>query len=401
MNEDPPEHSEEQRNFEASTVPLSTEAEASILADGNPAADQSAQQRKDDDRERIIRSYQEILEQKAVYYPVCYRFQRELGYGRQGRVFLCLRQGARGCMTKHAIKVFDPSIYRSAARYWTDMGRIASQVSTLQTIRTPNLASLDTYDEVNGVGYLQMELVNGIDLRGLLSLRQIMAVKAICAPADWSAITDSVFRLDAEKEQVSIQPGVAIYILRMILRGLENLHDAGFVHSDIKPSNIMVNRLGYVQIIDFGRASRANERTRILLGSPMYMSPEAHMRKPTGVKSDLYSVGIVALELLSGRPLVRRPNIEEAELLDIKLALPDRLHTLLPDYVLENEEFMKVLRRLIQPDPAHRFPNAAEAETDQKGLRLVHKQLMLIGQDTDYSRALGHYMGRLLKLRMV
>ena len=406
--------------FESPTTPLESITETSMLSDALAPPPASAggkdgkddkdgkdikggkkkkQAKKDADRERLIANYKEILDQKAVYYPVCYRFQRELGSGRQGRVFLCLRQGARGCLTKHAIKVFDPSIYSSAAKYWTDMGRIASQVSMLQTVRTPNLAALDTYDEVNGVGYLQMELVNGVDLRALLSLRQIMAVKSICSPADWSLITDSVFRI--KDDRVAIQPGVAIYILRMILRGLENLHEAGFVHSDIKPSNIMVNRLGYVQIIDFGRASRPNEKSRILLGSPMYMAPETHMRKPSLHQTDMYSVGIVALELLSGRPLVSRPGIEESELLDIKLSLPDRLDKILPEYVLENEQFVKVIRRFIQPDPKDRFPDALTAETEGEGLRLVHKQLVRIGQDTDYSRALGHYMSRLLKLRVL
>lgn len=362
-----------------------------------PVAASPLSARRAKERDRLIENYKDILNQRAIYYPVCYRFQRELGRGRQGTVHLCLRQGARGCLTRHAIKIFDPAIYKSTVKYWTDMGRIASQVSTLQTVRSPNLISLDTYDEVNGVGYLQMELVNGVDLRYLLSGRYVKAVRSICTDEEWDSISNTVLRL--EDDRVSFQPGVAIYILRMVLRGLENLHAAGFVHSDIKPSNVMINALGYVQLIDYGRASRPAEKSRILLGSPMYMPPEMHERKPAIEQSDLYSVGIVGLELLRGRFLVEKTNITEDDLKEAKQNLPDILPDILPAHVTENAEFMRVLHKFVAVDPDDRFPNALVAETEQEGLRIVHKQLMQTGQDTDYLRALGFLMSKIVQLR--
>ncbi|MDD2237185.1 MAG: hypothetical protein PHG65_08285, partial [Kiritimatiellae bacterium] len=89
--------------------------------------------------ELLISNYQAILQDRAIYYPVAYRLERVLGQGRQGIVFLGLRQGARGCVTHHAIKLYDPGIYANTQRYWTDMGRIALQVSRLQTVNTPYL----------------------------------------------------------------------------------------------------------------------------------------------------------------------------------------------------------------------------------------------------------------------
>ena len=88
-------------------------------------------------KEELVKRYHALLRANAIYYPVAYQFLEELGRGRQGVVFLGLRQGARGCVTRHAIKVFDPGIYKSTETYWTDMGRIASQISSLQTMRTP------------------------------------------------------------------------------------------------------------------------------------------------------------------------------------------------------------------------------------------------------------------------
>ncbi|MGA1130126.1 MAG: hypothetical protein ACO3XN_08690, partial [Chthoniobacterales bacterium] len=99
---------------------------------------------------QLAANYRAILEAKAIYYPVAYRFIRELGRGRQGVVYLGLRQGARGSVTRHAIKVFDPSIYPNAKKYWTDMGRIAVQTSKLQTVKSPNIVAPDNYEEYNG-----------------------------------------------------------------------------------------------------------------------------------------------------------------------------------------------------------------------------------------------------------
>ena len=60
--------------------------------------------------DHLRKNYESITTASAIYYPVAYQFVRELGRGHQGRVFLALRQGARGCITEHAIKLFDPSI---------------------------------------------------------------------------------------------------------------------------------------------------------------------------------------------------------------------------------------------------------------------------------------------------
>jgi serine/threonine protein kinase len=306
---------------------------------------------------------------------------------------LALRHGARGCVTRHAIKLFDPSIYPDAATYWMDMGRLASQTSSMQSIHSPNLVARETYDETDGIGYTQMEVIHGTDLGQFLSGAHLDRVRTQLPHRQWERLYDVLFR--RQDDCLRIQPGIVVYIMRMLLRGLEWLHNKGFVHGDVKPSNIMLDRLGYVKLIDYGRAARANERTKVLFGSPLYMAPEVHRRRPILIQSDLYSVGLVGMVMLVGKRLLFERHMTEGQLVDFKLTLPGRLSEFLPPYVLENERLVAVLRRFLSPRPEDRFPNAQIAESDAEGLREVHKQLMHTGKDSDYLREVSHFVNRI------
>ena len=344
---------------------------------------------------QLVANYRAILAARAVYYPVAYRFPRELGRGRQGIVFLGLRQGARGCITRHAIKLFDPGIYGSAKKYWTDMGRIAAQTSKLQLVKNPALVAPEIYEESNGIGYVQMEVVDGISLRELLDGTHLEQVRARSTEAEWRRFTDVIFRL--EHGRILIQPGIALYILRQVLRGLETLHEMGFIHADVKPANIMVDRLGYVKLIDYGRAMLVNEKITLLLGTPAYMAPETHTERIARTVSDLYSLGLVGLEMLRGARLFPADKpLSESEFLAGKRELPGRLFDILPDHVRKNGPFLALLQRLLNPDPAGRFATAEEAELGENGLAMLHKQLTLAGKDTEYSRELENYLSKIV-----
>ncbi len=344
---------------------------------------------------QLVANYRSILDANAIFYPVAYRFVKELGRGRQGVVFLGLRQGARGSVTRHAIKVFDPGIYPNAKKYWTDMGRIAVQTSKLQTVKSPNLVAPDIYEEYNGIGYVQMEAINGVGVRYLLDGGHLERARQNSSPEDWAGFTDIIFRIKDGK--VAIQPGVVIYIIRRVLRALEGLHEAGFIHCDVKPANIMIDHLGYVKLIDYGRATLNNEKVSFLLGTPVYMAPEMHRREPAMIASDIYTVGLVILEMLRGEPLIPKPGgMNETELMKLKMGLAARLPELLPEHVRRNEVFVGVLRRFLDPDPSRRYANAQEAESGKQGLILVHKQLAMAGKDTEYGRELEKYLEKLV-----
>lgn len=348
---------------------------------------------------QLTQHYQAILQAKALFYPVAYRFVRELGRGRQGVVFKALRQGARGCITRHAIKVFDPGIYPNAKKYWTDMGRIAAQASKMQSLGSPHLVSPDIYEEYNGIGYLQMGMVDGVGLRYLMDADHIPRARRDSSAEEWARLYDAIFHEGSGR--VAIQPGIAIHIMRRVLRGLEVLHELGFVHCDIKPANIMVDRLGSVKVIDYGRGAFTNEQQAFLLGTPHYMAPEQHRREAANPASDIYAVGLVGLEMLRGEPLMKfkdgKPS--ENDLLACKLKLCDILPDLLPDYVRRNEAFVGVLRKFLHPDPSKRYASAEAAEAGRGGLILVHKQLAQAGQDTEYGRELENYLSKLIDPR--
>lgn len=343
---------------------------------------------------RLVENYHSILRARALYYPVAYQFLKELGRGRQGIVFLGLRHGARGCMTRHAIKLFDPSNYPTPESYWTDMGRIAVQTSRLQVMQAPNLVARDNYEETYGIGYLQMEAIDGTDLRAFMEGEHLERARSRSTREEWARFTDVIFRVHGEK--VCIQPGIAIYIIRAVLRGLEALNAMGFVHCDVKPGNVMIDRLGYVKLVDFGRATSLGEKSSWLRGTPLYMAPETHRREPPTVQSDLFSAGLVLIEMLRGEP-VCEPAWDEGEMLQFKLKLQERLAGYLPPYVVQNERLVQTLRRMIAPDPARRFATASEADSGTDGFIHVHKQLVHMGKDTEYGREIEQYLAKILE----
>ncbi|MBN1673039.1 MAG: serine/threonine protein kinase [Kiritimatiellae bacterium] len=344
--------------------------------------------------QQLKANYDAILRERSIRYPVLYHLIRELGRGRQGVVFLGMRQGARGCLTRHAIKLFDPSIYSSPKKYWTDMGRLASQVSRLHLIRSDNLVSRDIYEECNGIGYIQMAAVDGIDLRYLLDGSHLAIARSQSTDEEWAHFTEVIFRLD--EKRIGLQPGIALHIVRKVLRGLEVLHEAGFLHGDIKPTNIMIDRMGSIKLVDFGRAVMVGEHVNILLGSPFYMAPEIHRREPGKPQSDIYSLGLLALEMLRGEDLVESTGMGEPELLEWKMDLLATFEALMPEHVRENEELMTTLRRFIHPEPEERHTSAEEAETGSDSLRVVHQKLALDKKDAEYERELQNYLAKLI-----
>lgn len=339
---------------------------------------------------QLMDQFHSIVASQSIYYPVAYRFQDRIGSGQQGVVFHARRHGSRGCVTEHAVKVFDPGIYPSVKKYWTDMGRIAAQVSKLQAVRSPNLVDCDIYEETNGIGFVQMELIQGMTLLQLLDPEVMEAVRMKCSLAEWESLTKIIF--NRFQHRWCIQPGVAIHIMRQMLAGLETLHASNYLHCDIKPSNIMIDPLGYVKIIDFGRANLIHEKSSILVGTPMFMAPEIHDRAPASIQSDLYSVGLVGLFLMTGRVLCPGGGVTEQQLKEVKSCLPHELPGMLPAYVTRNERFMQILRRFLDPDPAKRYDDARKAESYGEGLAIVHKQLTQLNIDSEYRRDLAHYL---------
>lgn len=367
---------------------------ARTAADFKTAADRPATRPADPEFDELIANYRAILHNRSIPYPVAYQFVKELGHGRQGVVFLGIRHGARGCLTHHAIKLFDPSIYSNATRYWTDMGRIARQVSLLQPINNSNLVSRDFYEECNGIGYMQMQAIDGIDLHFLMDRKQIELARQRSTSEEWEHFSRVLFRV--EDDRVSLQPGAALHVLRNVLRGLDVLHDNGFIHGDIKPTNIMIDVQGSIKVVDFGRAARIGEKVNILLGSPLYMAPEVHRREPGFVQSDIFSTGLLGLELLRGRQITAYAELNENALMDFKNGLVRHLEDFLPDNILQNIEFTNVLRRFLEPEMINRYANAREAESGEHSLLSARQWMTDFEREAEYERELEEYLGKLV-----
>lgn len=360
------------------------------------AAGAGARQPAENDAEfqELSHNYHQLIRKRAIPYPVAYRFIRELGHGRQGVVFLAARQGARGCLTHHAIKLFDPGIYSSAPVYWTDMGRIAQQISKLQPINNINLVACDFYEECNGVGYLHMETIDGVDMQFLTDGRHIKVARERCSDAEWEHFRKIIFRIEGGR--VSLQPGFVLYIIRNVLRGLAVLHDQGFIHGDIKPTNIMIDSQGQVKLVDFGRAVRIGEKVNILLGSPLFMAPEVHRREPGCLQADIFSAGLVGLEMLIGNQISSFASDSENELIDFKTTLSGQIEKWLPPDVLLNVELTQVFRRMLEPDLANRYANAKEAESGSQSFASARQWLRDYERESEYERELEAYLRKLV-----
>ncbi len=346
----------------------------------------------DPDIRRLITDYQAILRKRCISQPIPYQFSRELGKGRQGVVFLATRQGGRGCLTRHAIKIHDPGIYSTAEKYWIDMGRLASQVSKLQPVHSDNLVTRDTYDETNGIGYLQMSVIDGIDLQYLLSGSHLAIARSQSTDEEWEHFMSTLFRM--EEARFMLQPGVALFILRKILMGLIVLHEANYLHADIKPSNIMIDRMGSVKLVDFGRAVEIGEKISILLGSPVYMAPETHRMEPGRAQTDLFSAGLVALEMLCGESLQACNEMDDATLLNFKLSLFGKVESMLPPHIQKSQSIVWLLKRFLAPDPEQRYSSAREAEESYYRLRGIYRDM---GQtaDAEYDREILTYLQKI------
>ena len=157
----------------------------------------------------------------------------------------------------------------------------------------------------------------------------------------------------------------------------------------------MIDRFGTVKLIDFGRATSIKNPGDTFLASPMYMAPEMHRREKLTPQVDLYSCGIVLLEMLKGGPIIDLYSTEE-EIFFMKRTLTESLGEILPKEVYKNKQMIKVLKRLLAYDPEDRFQTASEADIGTDGARKFHQQLVKADLDTDYGLELEAYLSHRL-----
>jgi serine/threonine-protein kinase PpkA len=149
----------------------------------------------------------------------------------------------------------------------------------------------------------------------------------------------------------------AIHIVRSIAKALEYAHERGIIHRDIKPSNIMFRHDGTPVLTDFGVARVVGSQTihtttGLMIGSPGYMSPEQAIGESATIQSDLYALGVIFYEMLSGHPPYKEDN-------PIAVTLK-HLYDPIPDLPKEYADLQNVLNKLLAKKSSDRYKNAGE-----------------------------------------
>jgi serine/threonine-protein kinase len=170
-----------------------------------------------------------------------------------------------------AIKI----LHRSLAGDPAFVDRFRREARAAAGLAHPNIVAVYDWGAVDGIYYMVMEYVRGPSVRHLLN------------------------------ERGRLEPAQAIEVLRQALLALGHAHHEGFVHRDMKPENLLMTRDGAVKVADFGLA-RAYADGRVtqagaVTGTVQYLAPEQIRGEPADPRSDLYSLGIVAYELLTGK----------------------------------------------------------------------------------------------------
>ena len=334
----------------------------------------------DADAELVAR-YQRLVKSKYFPWTVHSHFQRRLGSGGQGIVFLTEHRGADGFTVPVAVKVFAPERYDDARGYDEAMLRIAHVSALVARIQQDNLLTVLNFVDFDRIRMMLMEWVDGFDLRRLLCKETLGRVKHRVSVRRWEYINNVI--ATSGPEQTRFKPGVAVAIMRECLMALAALHRENIIHGDIKPSNIMLKRTGNAKIIDIGSAFEMDNPPPIRTCTPFYAAPEVLDGGDMTPRSDLASLGYVLIELLSGRqPFAGMKTCRE--LLEAKRALPQQLSKILPAEVTCNELLMNFCKGLIAPDPQVRFPDAEAATMLKVGAAAFLAQLVKGDMSSEY-----------------
>ena len=213
--------------------------------------------------------------------------------------------------------------------------RFKREAKAAAQLRSPNVVSIQDYGVEDDTPYMVMELLEGEDLHDLLEREKRLSIPRIAG------------------------------IVAQVAKALGMAHAAGIVHRDLKPSNLFLARSGddeIVKVLDFGVAKEmgtlAADKTTsgVLVGSPMYMSPEQARGEAIDFRSDLWSLGVVVYEALAGRPPFVSDHLG-ALLARIHEARAERPTSIAPDLPGEVDAFVA---RALARQPEARFASAKE-----------------------------------------
>jgi CheY-like chemotaxis protein len=227
-----------------------------------------------------------------------YEIERELGRGGMGVVFLAHDKelGSRVALKLLLVEFASDERFIDAMR---------AEAKLCLSLSHPNIVRLHTFESSGRSAFLVMEYVDGPSLADLLEKKEKMPLEEVTR------------------------------YMRQACAALDYAHSEGVIHKDIKPANFLLGTKGKLRLADFGIAQRARYTygqltQRVVMGTPTYMSPEQLLGQKIDHRTDIYSLGAVAYELLAGHPPFGTENIEKAIMLNEPepiAGVPDRANS--------------------------------------------------------------------------
>ena len=267
-----------------------------------------------------------------------YRILSLLGEGGMGTVYLAedVRLGRRVAVKIPHAPPAEHNLYHA---------RFLREARSISALSHPNIATLFDYGETpDGKPYIVMELVEGRELSDLIS-----------------------------GDGLTIER--ALEIIEDVADALGEAHRRGIIHRDIKPSNVIVNERGEVKVLDFGLAKlvgaeheaaghapeaktmqRLQTRSDVMLGTPLYLSPEQARGTAVDARSDLFALGALLYECVAGRPAFAGATVVEiaAQVLHVTPPPPSKFNPAVP------RALDRVACKALAKDPAGRYQSAEE-----------------------------------------
>ena len=212
--------------------------------------------------------------------------------------------------------------------------RFQREALSASNLYHPNIVQIYDFDSEDGQYYIVMEYVEGKTLKQLLKRRGSLTITEV------------------------------IDIMSQITDGMAHAHDSYIIHRDIKPQNIMILDNGMIKITDFGIAMALNStqltQTNSVMGSVHYLPPEQAAGKGSTIRSDIYSMGILMYELLTGQVPYKGDNAVEIALKHLKEPLPS-IRKILPELPQSIEN---IILKATAKNPQNRYKDAREMHQD-------------------------------------